>query len=143
VPPTLSFAEVGTIVVGASVHVGRYEDYLRDWVKAHRADLERRPSFFFSVSLTSSIPKPENQAQVQSIVDRFIQETSWRPRKVALFAGALRYSQYNFVKRIIMRLIATSNGGPTDTSRDYEFTDWDAVARFAEEALAAASATAG
>jgi menaquinone-dependent protoporphyrinogen oxidase len=32
-----------------------------------------------------------------------------------------------------MRYIAWREGGPTDTSRDYEFTDWNAVRQFALE----------
>jgi menaquinone-dependent protoporphyrinogen oxidase len=31
----------------------------------------------------------------------------------------------------MMRLIAGAAGGDTDTSRDYEYTDWEAVERFA------------
>lgn len=31
-----------------------------------------------------------------------------------------------------MRAIASVAGGDTDTARDYEYTDWDAVARFAD-----------
>jgi menaquinone-dependent protoporphyrinogen oxidase len=31
-----------------------------------------------------------------------------------------------------MRLIVGHAGGDTDTSRDYEYTDWEAVTRFAE-----------
>lgn len=43
------------------------------------------------------------------------------------------YTQYGFVKRWIMRKIARDKGNPdTDTSRDYVYTDWDSVRRFAE-----------
>jgi menaquinone-dependent protoporphyrinogen oxidase len=35
--------------------------------------------------------------------------------------------------RLVMRYIAKRAGGPTDTSRDYDFTDWNALARFAGE----------
>ena len=31
----------------------------------------------------------------------------------------------------MMRLIVGAAGGDTDTSRDYEYTDWQAVDRFA------------
>jgi menaquinone-dependent protoporphyrinogen oxidase len=31
-----------------------------------------------------------------------------------------------------MKRIARKEGGPTDTSRDYEYTDWEAVDRFAD-----------
>jgi len=136
-PRSLSFDDVAAVVVGASLHAGRYEGYLRNWVKAHRADLERVPSFFYSVSLTSSLSTPESQAQVERCVDQFVRETGWKPPTVAYLAGALPYTRYNVVKRFVMRMIAKSVGGPTDTSRDYEFTDWDAVTHFAEEVLAA------
>jgi menaquinone-dependent protoporphyrinogen oxidase len=32
-----------------------------------------------------------------------------------------------------MRRISAKEGGDTDTSRDYEYTDWAAVDRFARE----------
>ena len=32
--------------------------------------------------------------------------------------------------RLIMKRIARKAGGPTDTSHDYEFTDWLAIDRF-------------
>ena len=49
-----------------------------------------------------------------------------------LVAGALLYTRYNFLVRFVMRQITKAEGGDTDTSRDYEYTDWDAVDRFAE-----------
>jgi len=30
-------------------------------------------------------------------------------------------------------MITRRNGGPTDTSRDYDFTDWSAVTQFARQ----------
>ena len=45
-------------------------------------------------------------------------------------AGALAYSQYNFLVKLVMKGIARRAGAPTDTSRDYEFTDWPAVDAF-------------
>ena len=35
--------------------------------------------------------------------------------------------------KLVMRFIVKSAGGDTDTSRDREYTDWDAVDRFAAE----------
>ncbi len=34
--------------------------------------------------------------------------------------------------RFVMKRIARSEGASTDTSRDYEYTDWSAVARFGD-----------
>jgi menaquinone-dependent protoporphyrinogen oxidase len=53
------------------------------------------------------------------------------PQRVRCFAGKLAYSQYGFLTRQAMRFIAWREGAPTDTQRDYEFTDWAAVRQFA------------
>jgi len=34
---------------------------------------------------------------------------------------------------MVMKWIAGKAGGSTDTSRDHEYTDWDALGRFAAE----------
>ncbi len=38
----------------------------------------------------------------------------------------------DFFKRQIMKFIIRKGGGPTDASQDYEFTDWDALAKFVD-----------
>jgi menaquinone-dependent protoporphyrinogen oxidase len=53
----------------------------------------------------------------------------------ASLAGALPYSRYGFLKRLLMRLIVWREGGDTDDSRDYDDTDWDAVECFARSFL--------
>jgi menaquinone-dependent protoporphyrinogen oxidase len=75
--------------------------------------------------------------EAQSYVDEFEQDTGWRPARVALFGGALRYTQYGFVKRHMMKRIASGKPGRlgTDVSRDYVYTEWDGVKRFAEDFL--------
>ena len=47
------------------------------------------------------------------------------------------YSKYNFLVRFFMRRIAQKEGGDTDTSRDYEYTDWEALDRLVDEVAAA------
>jgi menaquinone-dependent protoporphyrinogen oxidase len=64
-------------------------------------------------------------------VERFVEKCGWRPARIELIAGALQYSKYNFLIRYVMRRITKKEGGDTDTSRDYEYTDWAAVDRFA------------
>lgn len=45
-------------------------------------------------------------------------------------AGAIRYSQYDFFKRLAIKFIATRRGQHTVTSRDYDLTDYDALRTF-------------
>jgi len=56
--------------------------------------------------------------------------------QVTSFAGALLYRRYNPVIRLLMRFIVGAAGGETDTSRDYEYTDWKAVERLAADLAA-------
>jgi menaquinone-dependent protoporphyrinogen oxidase len=126
------------VIVGASVHMGKHQNCVRDFVRKHRAALERLPSAFFSVSLAAHDDTEEARHEVEGSIEKFVQQTGWRPRKVGLFAGALLYTRYGLFTRWIMKKIARGKGSPdTDTSRDYVYTDWDSVKRFAEEFLEA------
>ena len=67
------------------------------------------------------------------MLDVFVAETGWKPSRTFPVAGALSYSKYNPLVRFIMKRIARKEGAPTDTSRDYELTNWPAVDRFTRE----------
>ena len=119
-------------IIGASIHAGGYQKYIRTFVQRYHDALEGMPSAFFSVSLTEASSHPEEKAPLEDLIAAFMQKTGWHPRWVASFAGALAYSKYGFLKRRVMQRIARKEGAPTDPTRDYEFTDWEAVTRFAE-----------
>ncbi len=134
-----------TAVLAASVHLGKHEAEMIKFVKRNRSELERCSAAFISVSLSQagaqdpSAPadrRTQATADVQRMIDLFVQQTGWTPAHVLPAAGALAYSQYNFLIRFVLKRIARANGAPTDTSRDYEFTDWTAVDRFVHETLA-------
>jgi len=120
-------------VVGAPIHATGYPRSIVRFVREHTEFLESVPSAFFSVGLAVASRTSDGRAQTLAVVEKFVEQTGWRPRRVELVAGALPYSRYNFVIRFIMRRIAAKEGGDTDTSRDYEYTDWRAVERFARE----------
>ena len=120
------------ILVGGAVRFGKHAPRLVELVRDHVQDLERRPSAFFSVCKSAGGPGARPEA-AQRYVDQFIARTGWKPRIARSFAGALRYTRYNFFVRSMIRLIMTVVGGDTDASRDYEYTDWDAVDAFADE----------
>jgi len=119
------------VIIGASIHYGRHPGYLRALVRNHRGALAARPSAFFSVSLSAGGPgaRPES---ARRYLDKFLRQAGWRPRQTATIAGALQYSKYGMFKTLLMRMIVGFAGGNTDPSQDYEYTDWDAVERFAE-----------
>lgn len=119
------------VIVGASIHMGKHDKHVVDFVRKNQDALARLRSAFFSVSLAAH----GDTAEAEGYVDQFEEETGWRPDKVALFGGALLYTQYGFIKRHMMKKIAGDKPGNlgTDLSRDYVYTEWDGVKRFAED----------
>ena len=129
------------VIVGASIHMGKHDKHVVEFVQKNRETLERVPSAFFSVSLAAH----GDTEEAEGYVEQFEQETGWRPAQVALFGGALLYTHYGFVKRHLMKKIAQDKPGQlgTDTSRDYVYTEWDGVKRFAEDFVAGLATEAG
>lgn len=128
------------VIVAASVHMGKHEGHVSDFVKKNRAELERLPSALVSVSLAAH----GDAESAEGYVEKFEAETGWRPAHVGLFAGALLYTHYGFIKKHVMKKIASDKGSlDTDTSRDYVYTEWDGVQRFTEEFLARLAAPRG
>ena len=121
------------VIIGGSLHEGRYQRAVRDFVARHRQLLNSRPSAFFSVSLAAASRDPEERAAPLRIAKEFAAAAGWKPQQIASFAGALKYTQYSWLKRMVMKYISEKEGGDTDTSRDFEYTNWDEVARFVEE----------
>lgn len=120
------------VVVGGSVHVGKHDKHIVEYVRRNHHALGGVPSAFFSVSLASAGGDTE---EAQGYVDQFEQQTGWRPRRVALFGGGLPYRHLNFITRHMMKKIVEDKPGNlgTDLSRDYVYTEWDGVRRFAED----------
>ncbi len=137
--------EYDAVLVAASVHAGGYQRAVFRWVREHAAALNGMPTAFFTVCLAVLEDNPRSQKDLAGIVQRFVVKTGWRPNRRKYIAGALLYTKYGWVKRFIMKRIATKTGGGTDTSRDYVYTDWDdlraAVRAFAADLHAAAPKT--
>ena len=132
-PADLDVGAYDAVIAAASVHQHRYQSSLVHFVKEHLEQLQAKPTAFLSVSLSSVLE--EDQHEDQGYVDQFLTETGWRPTRTELVAGALVYTQYDFFKCQIMKLIVWKGGGPTDASQDYEFTDWGALSRFVDSFL--------
>jgi menaquinone-dependent protoporphyrinogen oxidase len=141
-PASLMFSDYSSAILAASLHYGKFEPEMVALVKQHVAQLENLPTLFLSVSNAErAVEDPKSteesragaQAIVKSTTDRFLAETGWRPTQIAAAAGALQYSKYGILTRFMMKMIAKSSGAPTDTSKDYVFTDWEKLDRMVEE----------
>lgn len=128
--------EYGAVVVAASLHYGRHQGSALRFIRQSLPVLRHLPSALFSASLTAARPDGRHRAAARRCVDELLDATGWHPDRVFLVAGALAYSRYGWVKRQLMRWISWREGGDTDPSRDYEYTDWDELRDEVDEFLA-------
>jgi len=138
----VSWRAYRTVFVVASVHLGRHEREMRRFAAQYHGELEAAGAVLLSLSLSQAGAQDEAappdrrrqaHADVQCMIDAFAADTGWTPAHTLPVAGALAYSKYNFLVKLAMKRIARHNGASTDTSRDWEFTDWQAVDRFVLE----------
>lgn len=119
------------VLIGSSIHIHKYNSAVRHYVSRHYEALNNKPSAFYSVCMAVASELPEEHEEADHIAENFLDQTGWKPMMVQQIAGALKYTQYDFFKKWIMRRIAKKEGGSTDTSMDHEYTDWEAVRQFA------------
>ncbi len=143
-PSGFSLDAYSAVILAASVHMQKHEIEMTRFVQRYRAELERLPALFLSVSLSEAgaedvTAAPERRAQsaaeVEKMIQAFLAETGWHPSRVRAAAGALMYSKYNFLIRFVMKRIARAAGASTDTSRNHEYTDWEALDRVIDELI--------
>lgn len=127
-------AESDAVIIAAPVHFENYPRRIIRFVREHLALLQSKRTAFVSVTGASMTPAGQNQAE-DYVVD-LQDQTRWTPDQCELVAGAVRYTQYNWLIRFVMRRISKAKGLATDTSRDYEYTNWIEVDRFARSFVA-------
>lgn len=125
--------DVRGAIVTASLRMGRHQRAARDFVTARRDALSAVPSLFVSVSCSTASLNQAARESARDIAARFVVDTGWTPWRLACVAGALAYTRYNVFVRWFMRRIAVREGGPTDTTRDHDLTDWLTVDRLADD----------
>ena len=111
---------------------GQYQKYIEQFVLEYRCELQRVPTAFLGVSGSAAGPESEQRA-ARDRIKEFCLKTSWVPTLTASFGGAMSYTKYNLLLRWIMKRISQKKGGPTDTLKDHELTNWVDVEDFARE----------
>lgn len=118
------------VIIASSIHAGQYSNEITDYVVKHCEVLNFLPSAFLSVGLSITRKDPEVLKQLDETTQFFLHMTKWNPLVTEQVAGALLYTQYGFIKKMLVRSIMKKAGGDTDTSRDFEYTNWDNVRQF-------------
>ena len=129
----VSPAGFDAVIIGASIHIQKYQSAVTHYITEHLKLLNAIPGAFFSVSLAIASEFEEEHRAIQKITVDYLAQTGWKPVMTSQIAGALKYTEYDFFKKLIMKMISKKEGHTTDTSKDYEFTDWNAVKKFALE----------
>ena len=123
-----NITEFDAYYLGGSVRFGRHHRRLIKFVSKFRHHLERKRGVLFSVSGAAAAGKYARGTD--EYVQKFLKKTRWRHSDHICIAGAVKYTQYDMFTRAMMKMIYKKEGGPTDTSRDFEMTDWDQVDAF-------------
>ena len=127
------FAVPGTfeaIVLCAPIHMGRYPEAFVRFVTDWKTAIEAVPNALVSVSLAIHSDDATERAEAEAYPTHLEHKSGYHPASVHHAAGALKYLEYDFFKRSLMRRIAGKEGGPVDVSRDHELTDWAALDQF-------------
>lgn len=128
-------------IVAASLHAGNYQAAVVDYARRHHEQLNVMESAFVSVSLSAAGANPDDWEGLDQCVARFTHSTLWNPGVVRHVAGAIKYSRYDFFKRLLIKYIAKARGEETVTSRDYDLTDYNALRAFVCELAAGCAET--
>jgi len=120
------------IVIGASVKYGDHNKKVYEFVKKNRVLLKKKKTVFFSVNATAR-KSEKNTPKTNPYIIKFLKKTNWTPDHIGVFAGMIDFPNYNFIEKYIIKLIMWITNGPTDTSKTFEFTNWEDVKKFSEE----------
>lgn len=129
----LSLDRFDGFLVAGSVIYGKHQSYLRDFVRENVRRFNAFPSAFVSVCGALMGTWAQGPAEAAKYTGAFLNATGWQPRLRLSIAGNLPYTKYGLMTRLLMRVVSKRTDRPTDTSRDWEFTDWNAVDLFAQE----------
>lgn len=115
-------------ILAGSVHIGKYQDALEGFALRHALRLNQMPTLLLAVSLAAAGDDADEWADLDRIAQAFQARTGWTAGAVAQVAGAFRFTQYDFFRRLAMRWIAHQKGQQIDPHGDKEYTDWEALA---------------
>lgn len=123
--PDLDLSGADAVFIAASLHEGRYQRGIIEFVTRRRKALESAASVFLPVSLSAASPDIDDRIALDLSIERFISETGWRPRQLHHVMGALSFAKGDFFRRWSMKLIV--NGAHPTRGSNIELTDWIAL----------------
>ena len=121
-----------TIIIGASIRYGKYRNEVFSFVEDNIQTLNIKENAFFSVNVVARKPE-KSTPETNPYLIKFLSKIKWKPKNLGVFAGKIEYPKYKFIDKYAIKFIMWLTKGPTDTSKTYEFTDWNKVEDFARD----------
>ena len=129
---SINIKDYDTVVIGASIRYGKYREEIFEFIKENEELLNSKDNAFFSVNVVAR-KENKNKPETNPYLIKFLKKISWQPKILDVFAGKIDYPKYKFLDKYAIKFIMWITKGPTDTSKVYEFTDWNRVKSFAEK----------
>ena len=129
---SINIKDYDTVVIGASIRYGKYREEIFEFIKENEELLNSKDNAFFSVNVVAR-KENKNKPETNPYLIKFLNKISWQPKILDVFAGKIDYPKYKFLDKYAIKFIMWITKGPTDTSKVYEFTDWNRVKVFAEK----------
>jgi len=129
---SINIDDYDTVVIGASIRYGKYRKEIFEFIKKNEEILNSKDNAFFSVNVVAR-KENKNKPETNPYLIKFLNKISWQPKILDVFAGKIDYPKYKFLDKYAIKFIMWITKGPTDTSKVYEFTDWNRVKSFAEK----------
>ena len=129
---SINIRDYDTVVIGASIRYGKYREEIFEFIKENEELLNSKDNAFFSVNVVAR-KENKNKPETNPYLIKFLNKISWQPKILDVFAGKIDYPKYKFLDKYAIKFIMWITKGPTDTSKVYEFTDWNRVKSFAEK----------
>jgi menaquinone-dependent protoporphyrinogen oxidase len=124
---TVDLRDYDAAILAASLHAGQYQGPVIHFATANQSWLNQMPSAFISVSLSAAGTDPEELKGIATCAELFKSRTGWTSAEVHHVAGAFRFTEYDFFKRWVMKLIAWEKSVKLEPGKDLELTNWEAL----------------
>jgi menaquinone-dependent protoporphyrinogen oxidase len=111
-----SLAGYDAVVLGSAVRYGQWLPEAVSFVSAHRAELNTKPTAFFTVHILNTGADEDSQVARTAYLNPV--RPLLKPSVEAFFAGKIDYSQLTVFERMLCKLIKSPAG---------DFRDWTAI----------------
>ncbi len=120
------------VIIGSPIYMGRFPRRFSRWINQNRSCLKGIRTSLFTFSLNAADQHHKAKSMNDLLLRRYSKNLAVKSKFVASFAGSLAFKEYGFFTKLIMKYISRSNGGPTDSTKNFELTNWKEIEKFAK-----------